>query len=367
MNWPDAQGGAVNNAKWVLLVEDEEVLRESMARAVRKLKDVDVVQAGSVDEACRQLDERLPDLVISDIDMPQRSGIELVGELRSRGASCPLVYISAYVKSYLASIPRHANVEVHEKPMSISTLRELVVDKLGGADTRSRSTLPFGAADFLQLAAMGRRSVTVRSTGRGGEGAIVVVDGTPWAAYDELGEGLEAFSRLAFAPYANCKAVTDEAARPQNLQGTLEALLLDAARRDDEAAQQSPGGDDDEPALFDTIEEPPPVATSDHTLAPPSGSLLAFQAPQAEFASASQVEAVSVDEQRLPVVEVAAGADFDAHWEAGVNALLDKDYVAAKSAFEAAAVLRPDDARVRANLARLDDVMQTRSSNASPE
>lgn len=52
----------------------------------------------------------------------------------------------------------------------------------------------------------------------------------------------------------------------------------------------------------------------------------------------------------------APSAGFETIWDAGVSALLQRNFPQAVEAFRAAALLRPEDPSVRANLARLRDM-----------
>ena len=296
----------------VLIIEDEAVLRSSMARGLGKLPQVEVFEAGSMSEAARFLDSAPPDLVLSDIDLPDRSGLEVFGELGKRSLSIPVVLISAYLKAYGPQIPRHANVEVHEKPVGLEDLRKIVLRRLGNFETPVDSS-PFTPADFLQLACMGRHSVVIeRKSGGRTTATLFVKDGQVWSARDEAGTGSEAFRRIIFAPLTNakveCRTLVEDPGEP-NVAGGWQSMLLDAARLEDEAAR--PGG-------------PSPAA---------SGVGPALRSPG------------------LP-----SGDGFDEVWEEGVSALLDRNLPAALELFLRASSIRPGDRRVEANINRLREL-----------
>lgn len=280
----------------MLLIEDEPTLRASMARGLARLPGVEVAEAGSLDEALPVLDANPPALVLSDIDLPGRSGIELLGELGRRGLRVPVVFISAYLKAYGAQIPPRADVEVREKPVSLEELRQLVLARIA---TPGAEAAPFTASDYLQLACVGRHSVVieVRVEG-GGAGSLVVSGGQAWSAQDDEGEGEAAFRRLVLSRAHSVRCQTLRGAPgPRNLSGGFQELLLEAARLDDEDRRGfAPACD--EPA-------PPPPRT------------------------------------------------FDSVWEEGVAALRSKDYPLALRAFREARTLKPGDAWVTMNLERL--------------
>ena len=65
----------------ILIVDDEEMIRELLSSALTQVGYV-CHQASNVDEAFTILDEQSIDLVISDIMMPGRSGVELLRDLK---------------------------------------------------------------------------------------------------------------------------------------------------------------------------------------------------------------------------------------------------------------------------------------------
>lgn len=67
--------------KTILIVDDEEMIRELLSSALLQEGYI-CHQAANVDDAFLVLDEQRVDLVISDIMMPGRSGVELLRELK---------------------------------------------------------------------------------------------------------------------------------------------------------------------------------------------------------------------------------------------------------------------------------------------
>jgi DNA-binding response OmpR family regulator len=75
----------------IFLVEDEPVLRSSLARGLSRLTNVEVLTAGTFDEAVLFLGTRVPSLLISDIDLPGASGLDLVAEFSRREIDVPII------------------------------------------------------------------------------------------------------------------------------------------------------------------------------------------------------------------------------------------------------------------------------------
>src|SRR5262249_17494722 len=160
-------------------------------------------------------------------------------------------------------------------------------------------------ADYLQLACLGNRSVIIDVEATDERGQIVVREGALWTATDERGVGVEAFKRLAFLEGAlvRVRALRDDPG-PPTIGGTWESVLMDAARERDESSRSA-----DVAAELDALEidVPPPRAPAP-TL--PSATEVALDPTEAAFAEA---------------------------FDAGIEALLVKDYAGAYAAFERAA------------------------------
>ncbi len=79
----------------VLIVDDEQNLRH-MLQTLLKREGYEPVGVASVDGALRELSERPYDIVITDLRMPGRGGMELVDEIRQRNLGATVVVMTAY-------------------------------------------------------------------------------------------------------------------------------------------------------------------------------------------------------------------------------------------------------------------------------
>jgi CheY-like chemotaxis protein len=78
----------------ILIVDDDEYVRSTMG-ALLVDQDYDVVVAADGFEALAAMRGALPDLVISDLKMPNMSGFELLGIIRKRFPSVAVIALSA--------------------------------------------------------------------------------------------------------------------------------------------------------------------------------------------------------------------------------------------------------------------------------
>ena len=77
----------------ILLVDDNDDARVTVAR-ILEMAGYAVVQAPNAKVASALLKERVPDLVITDIFMPEGDGFEMLNELREREPKIPVIAIS---------------------------------------------------------------------------------------------------------------------------------------------------------------------------------------------------------------------------------------------------------------------------------
>jgi len=79
----------------ILVVDDEDDIRESL-EALLSLEGFAVELASSANEGLKRLEESNFDLVLLDLMMPDKSGIEAIQEIRQRDADTPIFLITAY-------------------------------------------------------------------------------------------------------------------------------------------------------------------------------------------------------------------------------------------------------------------------------
>jgi pilus assembly protein CpaE len=84
------------SADLILLVDDEEQIRKLLEASLQR-RGYEVVSATDGIEALRQIRAKLPDLIVTDVNMPNMNGFELTRRLRAdhRTARVPIVMLSA--------------------------------------------------------------------------------------------------------------------------------------------------------------------------------------------------------------------------------------------------------------------------------
>jgi DNA-binding NarL/FixJ family response regulator len=81
----------------VLLVDDHELIRQGLARAFERTPDFTVVaEAGSVAEGFAMSQRHQPDIVVTDVRLPDGTGLDLVRQLRTVSADMGIVVLTMY-------------------------------------------------------------------------------------------------------------------------------------------------------------------------------------------------------------------------------------------------------------------------------
>ncbi len=106
----------------ILLVEDEPLVRRFASRILRG-QGYNVIEASNGIEALNLLDRYKSDMIITDIVMPQMSGIELIDRVRPLLPAIKILFISGYI-DYMTIQHNLLKPEIGflEKPFSPSTL-----------------------------------------------------------------------------------------------------------------------------------------------------------------------------------------------------------------------------------------------------
>ncbi|MDB4357020.1 response regulator transcription factor, partial [Akkermansiaceae bacterium] len=83
--------------KTVVLVEDDELLREQLVKILNETKEVEVLIAvSSGEEALEKIPSYSPDVILLDINLPGKSGIDCIRELKQKCSSTEVIMLTAY-------------------------------------------------------------------------------------------------------------------------------------------------------------------------------------------------------------------------------------------------------------------------------
>jgi CheY-like chemotaxis protein len=123
----------------VLVIDDEPDARELIRRVLSQC-NAHVITASSAEEGLKILQAQRPDLIVSDIGMPEKDGYQFIREVRSLSASdggrTPAIALTAFARSEDRTRAMRAGYQVHiSKPIEpqelIATVESLAVKSSG--------------------------------------------------------------------------------------------------------------------------------------------------------------------------------------------------------------------------------------------
>ncbi|MFC2969014.1 response regulator transcription factor [Acidimangrovimonas pyrenivorans] len=86
----------MGNLKKILLVDDDDDLREALSEQLVMTEDFDVIEAANGHGAMDQLKAGHYDLVILDVGLPDTDGRELCRRMRKQGVKCPVLMLTGH-------------------------------------------------------------------------------------------------------------------------------------------------------------------------------------------------------------------------------------------------------------------------------
>ncbi len=115
----------------ILLVEDEETIREELGFFLRHLAPGGVYVASDGEAGLELYRKHRPDIVITDLEMPQRNGMEMIEEIRRIDPGQPVIVTTAHSDSRFLLRAIELRIDHYLlKPIDLSILEEKIA-KIG--------------------------------------------------------------------------------------------------------------------------------------------------------------------------------------------------------------------------------------------
>jgi YesN/AraC family two-component response regulator len=130
----------LNCGKSILIIDDDIDILDVVAMHVRSLLDelgragVEILTASSGEQAMRIIGRRAVDLVITDYQMPEFNGLELIRAVRSsidlHNVATVLMSADHDIFYQVSTMPSHGIDRTLEKPVNRSALKQVLTDLL---------------------------------------------------------------------------------------------------------------------------------------------------------------------------------------------------------------------------------------------
>lgn len=120
----------------IVIADDSRVMRQIVLRTMRQAgyAGFDVVEACDGADALEKIDQHGPDLVLSDWNMPNMTGLDLLRRLRSAGNQVPFGFVTSEGSAEMRSTAEQAGAEfLLAKPFSAESFRDVLEPLIGSA------------------------------------------------------------------------------------------------------------------------------------------------------------------------------------------------------------------------------------------
>ena len=118
----------------VLVTDDSRVMRQIVLRTLRQagFSGHDFVEAEDGADAFAKVQSEKPDLVLSDWNMPNKSGIDLLRDLRGTGNAVPFGFVTSEGSEDMRETAANAGAMfLIAKPFTPEAFQEVLSDVLG--------------------------------------------------------------------------------------------------------------------------------------------------------------------------------------------------------------------------------------------
>lgn len=200
----------MSDERQILIVEDDKNLQEAIVDTL-ELEGFNCITADSAEEALLRLKEEPVDMVISDVQMPGLSGLQLLQSMQRQGLVIPTLMMTAYAKVDDAVIAMRAGaLDYLSKPFSTERLLELV-NRYLPAQTSTKGQPVVGDSYSEQMLKLAKRVASTDAT--------VMITGPSGSGKEVLSQYIHQQSARRNGPFVaiNCAAI------PENM---LEATLF---------------------------------------------------------------------------------------------------------------------------------------------
>lgn len=116
----------------IIVIDDEEMIRKVIAAALKREGHA-ILEASDGAEALTLLKDTLPDLILTDIFMPERDGLEVIMSLQKDKRKVPIVAMTGApdnAEMYLKAAKGLGASRILAKPFSIETLVRTINEAL---------------------------------------------------------------------------------------------------------------------------------------------------------------------------------------------------------------------------------------------
>jgi DNA-binding NtrC family response regulator len=234
----------------ILVVDDERMIRWTLSEALRGW-DYAPVEAATVAEALAAFDAEQPKLVLLDINLPDGSGLDLLGDIKRRQPQAVVIMITAnvLVDDTIAAL-RGGAYDFIGKPINLDELHVTIRNALEAQELRSEVSLvrserarQFSFDQIVGDSPAMRETLALARKVAASEVSSVLLQGESGTGKDLVAKAIHYGSRRADEPFVaiNCAAIPANLVESE-LFGYEKGAFTDAKARKEGLFEQAEGG-----------------------------------------------------------------------------------------------------------------------------
>jgi CheY-like chemotaxis protein len=120
----------------ILIIDDEESIRDAFVLALSRLPDYDVVPAASGAEGIELVRAQRPDLIFLDLHMPGMTGVEVMRTVLAEDPSLRIYIVTAFHPEFMEELRAARDDQLHfelaRKPLGAEQIRTIAKAILDG-------------------------------------------------------------------------------------------------------------------------------------------------------------------------------------------------------------------------------------------
>ncbi len=225
--------------KTVLIVDDEKAFLSSVSDGLKDFaEDFKVLTAINGKEALEILENQNIDLVLTDINMPEMDGIQLLTHMNNSYSSIPVIVMTAFGSDEIMKKTEELGATLYlEKPMDLNELIPKINDglALGSKGYIQGISLP----SFLQLLSIEKKSCILNVKCKNNTGKLFLNNGSIIDAETKKLNGVEAAYEII--GWENIDIVIEylHKHREKTIDSLLNNIIFEALRLKDEKTEAS--------------------------------------------------------------------------------------------------------------------------------
>lgn len=228
----------------ILLVDDEKLFLKSLKKGLEKLSGQFQTEISfSVPEAIKKIEKSDFDLIITDIRMPKKSGVDLLLYLKKINYKGSIKVMSAHNDAEnLKKINALGIVNVISKPFDLEWFQEMIIDFFNEKSDASATFESIDLVSVMQIINIDKKNSVLQVDLEGRKGFIYFKDGEILdAEYEEL-KGFDALVKLISLKRGFISVKKSKNKVNKNINIPFIELIMDIMKRIDELRNEDNGG-----------------------------------------------------------------------------------------------------------------------------